>query len=131
VEGANSLLDLLIVLAENVRLLFFWALAPRAIALGTAFLITPTFAAAAQIRIPQQQRSTAALLVSEFSAMSGLSGVVGLNRKNPADLCVGLIRSRTVADRIIDRVDLMRVYGEEFGRYAYLTLERAPHAALR
>jgi uncharacterized protein involved in exopolysaccharide biosynthesis len=57
---------------------------------------------------PQQQSGTAALL-SQLGGFSGMAaGVAGI--KNPNDLYVGMLNSRTVADRIIARFDLKKAY---------------------
>ena len=110
-------------LAENARLLIFGPLLAGLIALGIAFLITPTFTAKTTILPPQQQQSTAAMLASQLGALSGLAGAAGLNLKNPADLYVGLLKSRTIADRLIDRFKLMQVYEAELRQTARKTLE--------
>src|SRR5690606_22662276 len=41
----------------------------------------------------------------------GQAGSFGL--KNPADLYVGVLKSRTIADRLIDRFDLQALYEED------------------
>lgn len=124
-EDEISLLDLLAVLAENARLLFFGPLIAGLIALGISFLITPTFTATTTILPPQQQQSTAAMLVSQLGGLASLAGAAGFNLKNPADLYVALIKSRTIADRIIDRFKLMQVYEAELRQTARKALERA------
>jgi uncharacterized protein involved in exopolysaccharide biosynthesis len=118
-----SLLDLLVVLAENARLLVLGPLAAGLIALGYSFLITPTFTATTKILPPQQQQSASAMLASQLGALTGLAGAAGLNLKNPADLYVALLKSRTVADRLIDRFDLMQVYEAKFRMNARKALE--------
>ena len=94
-----SLLDLLLVVAENARLLIFGPLIAGLAALGIAFVIPPTFTATTRILPPQQQQGAAAMLASQLGALSGLVGAAGLNIKNPADTYVALIKSRTVADK--------------------------------
>ena len=103
------LLDLLLVLAENARLLVFGPLIAGLAGLGIAFLITPTFTASSKILPPRQQRSTAAMIASQIGALAGIVGATGLNLKNPADLYVALLKNRTIADRIIDRFKSQRL----------------------
>lgn len=122
-DGEGSLLDILVVLSENARLLVFWPLAAGLLALGYAFMIPPSFTATTKILPPQQQQSTMAMLASQLGGLSGLSGAAGLNLKNPADLYVALIKSRSVADRIIDRFNLIELYEEEFRQDARRALE--------
>ena len=52
-----NLLDLLVVIAENLRLLVLAPLAIGILALGISFLITPTFKAKTEFLPPQQQQT--------------------------------------------------------------------------
>ena len=111
-EDHYSLLDPLLVLAENARLLILGPIIIGALALGLAFLVSPTYTAHTKILPPQQQQSTAAVLASQLGMMAGVAGlssaVAGL--RNPADMYVSLIKSRSVADRLIDRFNLLATY---------------------
>ena len=83
-EDEISLLDLLLVVAENARLLIFGPLLAGLAALEYAFIIPPTFTATTRILSPQQQQGAAAMLASQLGALGGLAGASGLNIKNPA-----------------------------------------------
>src|SRR3990170_4099285 len=120
-----SLLDLLLVVAENARLLIFGPLLAGLAALGIAFIIPPTFTATTRILPPQQQGGAAAMLASQLGALGGLAGAAGLNIKNPADTYVALIKSRTVADKLLDRFDLLNVYDQKYRQEARKGLEDA------
>lgn len=124
-----SLLDLLLVVAENARLLIFGPLLAGLAALGIAFVIPPTFTATTRILPPQQQQGAAAMLASQLGALGGLAGAAGLNIKNPADTYIALIKSRTVADRLIERFDLMKVYEAKLRQDARKELEGATKAS--
>ena len=128
-EDEISLLDLLLVLAENARLLVFGPLAIGLVALGYAFTITPTFTGTTTILPPQQQQSTAAMLASQLGALAGVAGLGGAGLKNPADLYVALVKSRSVADRMIDRFDLVKLYNAEKRQDARKTLEQVTKIA--
>lgn len=108
-----SLLDILQVLAENARLLILGPLLIGLAALGWAYTITPTFTATTRILTPQQQQSAAAAALAQLGALAGAAGAAS-GIKNPADMYVGLIKSRTIADRMVDRFKLMDVYEEEY-----------------
>jgi len=123
-EGID-LLDLLALIAENIRLLAFGPIAVGLVALGIAFLIPPTFSATTRILPPQQQRGAAAMLAAQLGAFAGLAGAAGFNVRNPLDTYVALLKSRTVADRIIDRFGLQKVYGSEFRQGARKALASA------
>jgi len=62
---------------------------------------------------PQQQQSGAAMALAQLGALAGAAGAVA-GIKNPADMYVALIESRTIADRMLDRFKLMQVYDEEY-----------------
>lgn len=108
-----SLLDLLVVLAEHWKLLVFGPLAAGLAALGITFAMDPVFTATARILPPQQQQSAAAMVAQQLGALAGLAGAAtGL--RNPADQYVALLKSRSVADRLIERFDLRRVYEKDY-----------------
>lgn len=106
-----KLIDLLLVIAENARLLIFGPLLVGLAALAFSYTIRPTFTATATVLPPQQQSSAMALLASRLGGLASIAGLGGSGPKSPADLYVGLIKSRSVADRMVDRFALMKVYG--------------------
>lgn len=108
-----SLLDLLKVIVENLRLLVFGPLVVGLLALGVSFLITPSFTATTRILPPQQQQSSAAMMLQNLGALGGLaSAATGL--KNPNDQFVSFLNSNAVRDRLIERFALMKRYEAEF-----------------
>jgi tyrosine-protein kinase Etk/Wzc len=117
-----SLLDLLETIAENLKLLIIGPLVAGLAALGISFVMAPTFTAKTVIMPPQAQQSLTASLVASLGALSGAaSAVAGL--KNPNDQIVALIKSRTLADRMVDRFDLMTRYKSKLRQDARKGLE--------
>lgn len=108
-----SLLDILQVVAENARLLILGPLLVGLAALGWAYTITPTFTATTRILTPQQQQNGAAAALAQLGALAGMAGAAA-GIKNPADMYVALLKSRTLADRMIDRFKLMDVYKAQY-----------------
>ncbi len=104
-----SLLDILQTLAENARLLIFGPILVGLIALGATFLSKPFYVAETNIMTPQQQSGAAAAL-AQLGALAGMAGAAS-GLKSPADMYVGLLRSRTVADRMVDRFGMMKIPG--------------------
>ena len=100
-----SLLDLLQVVADNLRLLVLGPIAAGLLALAYSFTITPTFTATTKFMPPQQQQSSAASLLAGLGALGGLAGAAGI--KNPADQYVAFLKSNSVQDALIDRFKLM------------------------
>jgi tyrosine-protein kinase Etk/Wzc len=110
-----TLLDVALVMARHAKLLIIAPLLAAACVLGVTYLIRPSYTATTRILPPQQQQSAAAgLLASQLGALAGLSGAA-LGIKNPADTYAAMIKSRTVADRLIARFNLRQLYERENG----------------
>jgi uncharacterized protein involved in exopolysaccharide biosynthesis len=108
-EDEISLLDLLQVVADNLRLLVLGPLAVGLLALGYSFTITPTFTATTKFMPPQQQASGAASLLSSLGSLGGLAGAAS-GIKNPADQYIAFLKSRSLQDALIDRLKLTDRY---------------------
>ncbi|MCF8210150.1 MAG: lipopolysaccharide biosynthesis protein [Rhodoferax sp.] len=117
-----SLLDLLQVVADNLRLLVLGPLAAGLVALAYTFAIAPTFTATTKFMPPQQQQSSAAAMLAGLGALGGLAGAAS-GLKNPADQYVAFTKSRSVQDAIIERFQLMERYEAKFKDDARKTLE--------
>lgn len=81
------------------------------IALATSLAIRPTFTASASILPPQQQTSGLSAALGSLGAMAGVA--TGGALKNPNDLYVAMMKSQTVADRLIKQFDLQGRYEQE------------------
>ena len=104
-----SLLDLLQVIVDNLRLLVLGPLVCGLAALGISFAIPPTFTAKTQFLPPQQQQSSAASMLASLGALGGLAGAAtGL--KSPADQYIAFMKSVTVQDALIERFKLVEKY---------------------
>ena len=106
-----SVLDLIVLVAENWKLLVLGPLAAGLLALGISFLLTPMFVSTARI-LPPQQTGVAAMLASQMGALAGLAGAAA-GIKSPADQFAAMLRSRTIFDGVIERFDLRQIYGTE------------------
>jgi len=126
IEDEIGLLDLLIVLAKHKRIVLG---VPFVVALSTAglsLLLPNIFTATTRILPPQQSASAASALLSQLGgALGGLGGVAGgaLGVRNPNDLYVGMLRSRTVADSLIARFELAKVYEQALQSGTRLALQ--------
>lgn len=118
-----NLLDLLQVVAENLRLLIVAPLVAGLLALAISFTTAPTFTATAKFMPPQQQQSMAASMLAGLGALGGLAGAAtGL--KNPADQYVAFLQSRSVQDALIDRFKLTERYDQKFMQDTRLVLQK-------
>ncbi len=77
------------------------------LAIILVLLLPKTYTATAMILPPQQSQS---LLLSLLGQMSSVTGGKELSLKNPSDLYVAMLRSRSVADTLIDRFNLLKAY---------------------
>lgn len=106
-DGIN-LLDILQTLAENARLLIFGPILVGLIALGVSYSFKPNYVATTRIMIPQQQQGAAAAALAQLGALAGMASAAS-GIKSPADMYIGLLKSRTVADRMVDRFGMMNI----------------------
>jgi len=112
-EDEISLLDLLIVLAKHKRIVLGVPFVAAVVAVIYSLLLPNIYTATARILPPQQSASAASAMLSQLGgALGGLAGGA-LGVRSPNDLYVGMLRSRTVADNLIARFDLGKVYRQE------------------
>jgi uncharacterized protein involved in exopolysaccharide biosynthesis len=108
-----NLLDLIQVIADNIKLLTVGPLAVGTTALVVSFAIPPTYTATTNFLPPQQQQSLTAGMLSSLGALSGLAGAAA-GIKNPADQYVAYLKSNSVQDALIERFKLQERYNEKF-----------------
>src|SRR2546422_2735865 len=111
-----SLLDLLIVLAKHKRIVLSVPFVVGIAAAIISLLLPNIYTGTTKILPPQQSASAASALLNQLGALGGLLGAAGgsaLGARNPNDLYVGMLRSRTVADSLISRFELGKVYDDD------------------
>lgn len=108
-----SLLDLLQIVADNIKLLTLGPLAVGATALAISFAIPPTYTAATKFLPPQQQQSVTAGMLSSLGALGGLAGAAA-GLKSPADQYLAYLKSDNVQDALIERFKLQERYDEKY-----------------
>lgn len=107
-----SLIDILIVLAKRKKSILGVPLAVAIVSASLSLLLPNIYQASTKLLPPQQAQSGAAALLSQLGGMAGAAaGAAGI--KNPNELYVGMLRSRTVADRVIAKFNLMKVYSSD------------------
>jgi tyrosine-protein kinase Etk/Wzc len=120
-EDEISLLDIAIVLAKYKKLILGLPFLAAAIATGITFLMPNWYTAAAKLLPPQQSQSNAVAILGQLGALSG-GASTALGIKNPSDIFVAMLKSRTVADAIIERFKLRQLYDKEYLQDARKTL---------
>lgn len=109
--GVN-LFDLLLVAAKYKRFILVTPIVVAALAAVVSMFLPQSYTATTKLLPPQQGQSPAAALLGQLGGFAALAGGVG-GLKNPSDVYVAMLRSRTVADGIIRRFDLQKVYGDK------------------
>jgi uncharacterized protein involved in exopolysaccharide biosynthesis len=109
-EGASGLLDLLLILAARKWFILGVTLLGGTIAAIALLLLPPTYTASSVIMPPQQQQSSAAAILGQL----GGAAAAAMSRtdllRTPADLYIGILKSRSIADSLVARFDLGRLY---------------------
>lgn len=112
-ENEVSLLDLLIVLAKHKRIVLGVPFVAGIVAAIVSLLMPNVYTGTTRILPPQQSASAASALLSQLGAGFGALAGGALGIRNPSDLYISMLKSRTVADNLIGRFDLNKLYGEE------------------
>lgn len=104
--GAGEMISILL---KNWKLVIGAPLLASVLALGLSYLVRPTFSARTTILPPQQSQSGAASALASLGALAGLGGGI----KSTGDQYVALLQSNTIADRMVDRFELLKIYEED------------------
>lgn len=114
-ERESWIFDLLVVLARHKVLIFVVTLSMVTLAAIRVSFMRDVFRAEAVIMLPQQQQSALAAFSSSPLGALGSSGLAAqLGLRNPGDLYVGILKSQTVSDAIIEQFQLQRIYKRRF-----------------
>jgi uncharacterized protein involved in exopolysaccharide biosynthesis len=104
-----SLFDILVEMLMHKRLLVFGPFLVTLLVGSLAFLEPNYYLANTKILPPQQAQSGAAAVLAQLGGVGGAAaGAVGI--KNPNELYIGMLRSRTIADQLIEKHKLADVY---------------------
>ena len=109
-----SLLDMLQVLWERKWLLIGSTLGAGVLAAGIALLMPNYYTATARILPPQQNSSSASALLGQLGGLAAAAGGSIGGIRNPNDLYVGMLKSRTVADQLIEKFDLQKYFEQKY-----------------
>jgi len=125
-------LDLLIILSRRKQVILRTTLAAGVLVTIVALLLPNRYTATVKILPPQQSPSLSGAMIGQLGALGPMAALAqkDLGLKNPNDLYVGMLRSRTVEDALVRRFDLLRVYGDQRMSDARRDLESASSIAL-
>lgn len=102
----------LIVFAKHKRLIVGIVASAIVLSVVVSLLLPKSYTAVARILPPQQSQSMASAMLGQLGSIAPLlaGATGGLGLRNPNDMYVAMLRSRTVADHLVDRFSLMSVY---------------------
>lgn len=106
-EDRIDVFDILLVLSEARRNIAILVVICMTLGGIYSFLAHPVFSADALILPPQQGQSFSSKMIEQLSPLMALTGG---SVRNPADLYIGILESRTIADHIIEKFHLEELY---------------------
>jgi uncharacterized protein involved in exopolysaccharide biosynthesis len=121
-----SLLDLLIVLAERKRLIFWVTAGFTVVAVIVSLLLPKSYTATVTLLPPQQNSSLSSQLAAQLGNLGGIVQMAGGGSsllKSPNDMYVAMLKSRTVEDAMVNRFGLMQEYRKSYLSDARKALE--------
>lgn len=119
--GGVDLFDVLLVLSEARRSIALWVVILLALGGIYSIIAAPIFSAVAIILPPQQGQSFSSKMMEQLSPLMALAGG---SVRNPADLYIGILESRTIADHLIEKFRLQELYKSKKMEDARIALRR-------
>lgn len=121
-EGKNSMLEFLILLVMNKRTILLTTLLAGITGVVISLVLPARYTAVTTLLAPPQATPFSAAFLSQVGSLSPAVGGLGL--KNPADVYVSLLKSRSVEDAMIQRFHLAERYGAKHISEARRNFER-------
>ncbi len=117
-ETEASLLDILVLLAGHKHFIVRFVLGAAVLASVVSFLLPVRYEAKIVLLPPTQGSSMGSALLGQLGNLGSLGALASLaggslGIKNPADMYVSMLASRTVEDAMIQRFGLMEEYHEK------------------
>ena len=104
-----NLMDLVLVIAKHNRFIIKLTGAVAVFAVAISLIMPNIYTAKTVILPPQQSSSVASMLMSQLGGLASLAGgAAGI--KSPNELHIGMLKSRTVADKMIARFNLKQKF---------------------
>src|ERR1700757_2953699 len=114
-EEERRAIERLRILWDHRTVLYRWAVIGLAASTVIAFLISPRYTTTTRLMPPDQAGQGLATMVAALgkSTELGSLGTEMFGIKTSGDLFVGVLRSQTVQDALINKFDLRKQYGEK------------------
>ena len=107
-----NLMGLLLVVAKHNRFIIKWTGIAALLAIVVSLIMPNIYTAETVIMPPREAPSTASMMFGQLSSLGGMSpgAATILGMKNPSDLYVTMLKSRSIADALITRFKLKALY---------------------
>jgi uncharacterized protein involved in exopolysaccharide biosynthesis len=109
-DDGPSLGELLLILRRRWRLLLLGPLLAGLASVAVTAVIAPTFTARMVLMPPQQSQTGISAALASLGQLGALAGAGVQSARGSVDQYIGLMRSATVSDRLIDEFKLMEAY---------------------
>jgi uncharacterized protein involved in exopolysaccharide biosynthesis len=120
-EDEINLLEYLLVLVKHKKMIIGSCVVTFILACIVTLLMTNIYTSTARV-LPSNDKSSG--MASMLGDMGGLASLAGISPGGSnAELYAGMLKSRTIADAIIDQFDLMEVYEQEYRVKTYTALQ--------
>jgi uncharacterized protein involved in exopolysaccharide biosynthesis len=106
-----NLMDIMLVIAKYNR--FIMAFTAVSIVLALIYVMLQPFSYTAKtVILPPQTKGDSSMgaLLGNLGGLNAMPGASALGLKNPSDMYLGMLKSRTLADRVIVKLDLQKHY---------------------
>lgn len=115
----------MILLSERKRTILLSTAVCAVLSVIVAFVLPKSYKASVTLLPPQQNASIGAALSSQLGSMGGMAALAGggLGIKNPNDMYVAMLKSRTVEDAIVQHFGIAQEYHSHFLSDARKALE--------
>jgi tyrosine-protein kinase Etk/Wzc len=108
-ESEISLLEILTAIGEEKKTIGLFTFVGTALGLAVALLSTPIYTAKTTLLPPQQNQGGSSAMLASLGALAATAGVGGA-LKAPEELYVGLLKTDSVANALIERFKLQERY---------------------
>jgi tyrosine-protein kinase Etk/Wzc len=112
-QNSISLLSILLVLKSGKRIIFIATGVLFIISVVVALVLPPQYTSVAAVIPPSSSSNSSAALVGQLSSLGAGSLLGGAGPKSPADLYIGVLKSRSIAEEMVKRFDLKTVYKQK------------------
>ena len=113
--GTVNLIDYLEVIAKHRRMIVRMTLAAFVTAIIASLLMAKKYSSTAMIVPPQQDNGLMGLMMKQVSGGGGVASLAGdlLGKGSPADFYASVLKCEAIEDKVIDRFDLIKEYGQD------------------